>query len=204
MLFPLSAADPALLPVTVTAAVPVPKPHKASRGPSEHDRELTDRARAWMMELGAVSVANALQVVWNSRLQTTAGTATARACRIDLNPRLREFGAEQVERTLKHEAAHLLAHWRSGRRRIVTHGVEWRQACADLGIPDETACHSLPFPRREVARKHHYQCPGCGIAVARVRRFSKHTACLRCCRKHNGGHYDARFQFVRTEPPAAE
>ncbi len=113
-----------------------------------------------MMELGAVSVANALQVVWNSRLQTTAGTATARACRIDLNPRLREFGAEQVERTLKHEAAHLLAHWRSGRRRIVTHGL--------------------------------------------VRRFSKHTACLRCCRKHNGGHYDARFQFVRIEPPAAE
>ena len=69
------------------------------------------------------------------------------------------MGTGEVERTLRHEAAHLLAHWRAGRRRIQTHGPEWRQACADLGIPGETVTHTLPLAprRRQAARLRHAQ-----------------------------------------------
>lgn len=136
-------------------------------------------------------------VVWNPRMRTTAGTAQPRTSRIELNPRLRGIGTAEVFRTLRHEAAHLLAHWRSGQRRIQTHGAEWRQACADLGIPGEKATHTLPFPRRRLTRVHAFQCPGCKIIVPRVRIFSRPTACLTCCRTHNRGQYDARFQLQR-------
>src|ERR1700687_2873461 len=41
---------------------------------------------------------------------------------------------DEIERTLRHELAHLLAQFRVGRRRIAPHGAEWRRACRDLGI----------------------------------------------------------------------
>src|ERR1700730_17806348 len=52
---------------------------------------------------------------------------------------------DEIDRTLRHELAHLLAQFRAGRRRISPHGEEWRQACHDLGIGDEVRCHNLPF-----------------------------------------------------------
>src|SRR6266446_8423633 len=52
---------------------------------------------------------------------------------------------DEVDRTLRHELAHLLAQFRVGRRRIAPHGPEWREACRDLGIADEARCHNLPF-----------------------------------------------------------
>lgn len=138
-------------------------------------------------------------------MRTTAGTAQPRTSRIELNPKLQAFGEAEVHRTLRHEAAHLLAHWRAEKRRISTHGPEWRQACADLGIPGERATHTLPFPRRKLVPKFFYQCPHCRLIVRRVRRISRPTACLRCCRAHNGGHFDSRFQFQRiSAPPSAD
>jgi predicted SprT family Zn-dependent metalloprotease len=165
------------------------------------DAVLTARAGEWLRLVGAGEVAARLVVVWNGRLQTTAGTACARTGRIELNPRLAAFGLEQVERTLRHEAAHLLAHWRSGRRRIQVHGEEWRRACAELGIAGEKACHSLPLPRRQVERRYCYRCPQCHYEALRVRPFGRYTACYRCCRAHSGGRYDARFQFVLVSGP---
>ena len=167
--------------------------------PSGEDGELTQRCADWLRRAGAGPVADRLRVVWNARLQTTAGTACARTGVIALNPALAAFGARQVERTLKHEAAHLLAHFRHQGRRIQVHGVEWRVACRDLGIPGEAACHDLPLPRRRVPRRLSYQCPACGFVAERVRPFARWTACYRCCRQHNGGRYDSRFQFVRLE-----
>jgi predicted SprT family Zn-dependent metalloprotease len=41
---------------------------------------------------------------------------------------------DEIDRTLRHELAHLLAQFRVGRRRIAPHGPEWRIACRDLGI----------------------------------------------------------------------
>jgi len=114
---------------------------------------------------------------------------------VELNPLLRDFEG-QVERTLKHELAHLIAYHRSGRRRIEPHGREWRQACADLGIAGEKAHHRLPLPRNEVVRKLVYACPACQTTVQRVRKFRRPTACLHCCNKHASGQYDGRFKLA--------
>ncbi|RYD31456.1 MAG: hypothetical protein EOP86_17870 [Verrucomicrobiaceae bacterium] len=168
------------------------------------DEGLTIMVREWLIQAGAPAAgARQTNVVWNARMRTTAGTAQPRTSRIELNPALLGLGEAEVHRTLRHEAAHLLAHWRAGRRRILTHGAEWRQACVDLGIPGEPATHTLPFPRRRMAPKYFYQCPACRLTVRRVRRITRATACLRCCRAHSGGHFDSRFQFHRIPPPAA-
>ena len=168
----------------------------------DSDPVLTAQVKAWLELLGALPLAGGVYVRWNARMRTTAGTAQPRTGRIDLNPRLPILGPEEVERTLRHETAHLLAQWRAGRRRIQSHGPEWRQACVDLGIPGEKVTHTLPLsPRRRQAARFYYQCPGCGIAVRRVRRFKRPTACLHCCRQHNRGQFDARFQFRSVPPP---
>lgn len=168
------------------------------------DPILTGRVQSLLNTVGAAVLAEIVQVEWNPRMRTTAGTAHPRTGRIHLNPRLLTVGQVEVERTLRHEAAHLLAHWRAGRRRIQTHGPEWRQACADLGIPGEKVTHTLPLaPRRSVAAKYFYQCPNCQLVVPRVRLFKRPTACLKCCRQCNAGQFDVRFQFRRVNPPPA-
>jgi SprT protein len=101
----------------------------------------------------------------------------------------------EVDRTLRHELAHLLAQWRIGRRRIAPHGKEWRQACRDLGIADEARCHNLPFATKTYARPYIYRCPNCKEKFPRVRRIRRAIACLACCRKHSGGDFDPRFRL---------
>jgi predicted SprT family Zn-dependent metalloprotease len=120
---------------------------------------------------------------------------------ITLNPRLCQIGDDEVERTLRHELAHLLAQHRAGRRHIAPHGPEWHQACRDLGIPDEKRCHTLPLPRRELTARHFYRCPVCTQEIPRVRPFRSKTACLDCCRRHSRGRYDDRFRFVKIPAP---
>ena len=164
------------------------------------DDALEAQARGWLDGLGVHEGVARLRIVWNPRLRSTAGYAKWPQWLVELNPLL--HGHEgQVERTLKHELAHLIAYARAGRKRIEPHGEEWRRACAELGIPDEHARHTLPLPRTRQQRRFTYQCQACGFEVARVRKFRRHTACLACCRKHNGGRYDARFQFVLKRSP---
>lgn len=141
------------------------------------------------------------QVVWNRRLRTTAGTACWRTKTVTLNPRLLEIAPHEIQRTLRHELAHLLAQERAGRRRIQAHGSEWQMACADLGIPGETRCHELPFETIRPARKFFYACRACGTRIGRVRPLTRPIACLRCCKKHNGGRYHELFRFVPVETP---
>jgi predicted SprT family Zn-dependent metalloprotease len=167
------------------------------------DPELEEQARQLLRALGGHELAARVNVRWNPRMRSTAGTALVAKSLITLNPRLREFGEEEVDRTLRHELAHLLAHHRAGRRRIAPHGAEWRQACRDLGLADETRCHTLPLPRRQLYAKHLYRCPACAAEVPRVRPFRRKTACFSCCRKHHGGQYDERFRFVKIPVPSA-
>ena len=143
---------------------------------------------------GAHRIASELRVEWNSRLKTAAGRADYRFKLISLNPQLVHHPAE-IDRTLRHELAHILAQFRAGRRRILPHGVEWREACGDLGISDEKRCHNLPFAVSERARRYLYRCPGCRRDFPRVRRIKRAVACLACCRAHNGGKFDARFRL---------
>jgi SprT protein len=102
---------------------------------------------------------------------------------------------DEIDRTLRHELAHLLAQWRVGRRRIAPHGLEWRQACRDLGIADEARCHNLPFASKTHAARYVYRCPNCRQEFPRVRRIRRAIACLACCRAHNRGEFDARFKL---------
>jgi SprT protein len=155
---------------------------------------LEERARDLLRANGADRIANDLRVEWNSRLKTAAGRADYHEKLISLNPRLFEHPSE-IDRTLRHELAHILAQFRAGRRRISPHGVEWQQACVDLGIADEKRCHNLPFPARTYAARFVYRCPNCRQEFPRVRRVRRVVACLACCRKHNGGHFDPRYRL---------
>lgn len=174
-----------------------PKP-AAPRAPvSDENAALTKRCRDLLHEAGAGELAARVTARWNPRMRSTAGTAFLAKAAITLNPRLREFGPEEIERTLRHELAHLLASHRAGKRRIPPHGAEWRQACAELGLRDEQRCHTLPLPRRTLARPHLYRCPGCGIELRRVRPLRRCVACAMCCRVLANGRFDERFRFVK-------
>jgi len=177
-----------------------PRPAVAPAQPpplAESAAALEARAHQLLRGLHCEALAARVRVRWNPRMRSTAGTALANKALITLNPRLRDFGDEEVDRTLRHELAHLLAHFRAGRRCIAAHGPEWKQACVDLGLPDEKRCHTLPLPRREMQPRHFYRCPTCALVLRRVRPLRGRTACLACCRKHSRGAYDDRFRFVK-------
>ena len=159
------------------------------------DVDLERKARELLEANDAGRIADLVCVEWSSRLKSVAGRANYVDKVISLNPRLAEHGIAEVDRTLRHELAHFLAQFRVGRRRILPHGPEWRQACGDLGIGDETRCHNLPFPISERLRRFLYRCPSCRRDFARVRKIRRMIACLACCRAHNGGEFDARFRL---------
>ena len=157
--------------------------------------DVETKARQLLCSLGAKRIATELRVEWNSRLRTAAGRADYGQKLISLNPRLVEHPSE-VDRTLRHELAHILAQFREKRRRRISpHGPEWQQACRDLGIADEKRCHTLPFPAKHYARRYIYRCPNCRRGFARVRKIKRTVACLACCRAHNGGDFDVRFRL---------
>jgi len=165
------------------------------------DAVLEARAREILRTLSAEELAAQLHVEWNARLCSAAGRADSRRNLVSLNPRLHDHGAAEIERTLFHELAHLLAQFRAGRRRISPHGTEWRKACRDLGLADEARCHSLPFPVQPRARRFLYRCSRCGKDFPRVRRLKRTVACLDCCRKFNRGKFDptAKLRLVEKE-----
>jgi SprT protein len=181
----------------VPPGLPVPAP------PRPRDAELTGRAAALLREIGCAALAERVSVSWSGRLSSSAGLARPAAMSIVLNPRLREYPAE-VDRTLRHELAHLVAYARAKRARIAAHGAEWRQACSELGVPGESRCHTLPLPRRSLTRLHLYRCSACGFILRRARRINlrrRPVACRECCRLHARGRYDSRFKFVEMERP---
>ena len=161
--------------------------------------DLLGLAAERLKALGLNDLAKKLCVIWNPRMRSTAGLAYPTTAKIVLNPRLIHFGMHEVERTLLHELAHLVAHHRNGRKKIAPHGPEWKRACEDLGLSNEARCHDLPLPRRVVVRELIYQCPHCQTVLERVRAFRRAAACLNCCRKYSAGRYDERFKLVRIQ-----
>lgn len=164
------------------------------------DSQLEARSRELLLNVNATTLLPLVQVEWNPRMRTAAGRADFRRKLVSLNPRLREHGDAEIDRTLRHELAHLVAHLRAGRRRISPHGSEWRQACCDLSISDEKRCHTLPFPTQARARRLLYRCPQCKADFLRVRRIKRAVACLACCRRYNRGAYDRQFQLRLVRP----
>lgn len=159
-------------------------------------------AQTLLRQTDAAVLADRLVLRWNKRMRSTAGTAHYAKMLVTLNPALAAFGDGEIDRTLRHELAHLVAYHRAGKRKISPHGPEWRRACADLGLPNESRCHELPLPRRSQARKYTYLCKTCGAVVRRVRPLRPRSACSKCCSQHNRGRYDARFQFVKVATQA--
>ena len=82
------------------------------------DFELERKAREMLLALSASDLAKSVQVEWNARLFSAAGRADFRRKLVSLNPRLHEHDAAEIDRTLRHELAHLLAQFRAGRRRV--------------------------------------------------------------------------------------
>lgn len=173
-----------------TLASPVP-----ARAPGR-DPVLETCARKLLLQHGASALAARVLVEWSARLRTAAGRAEYRVPRVLLNRRLCAHGETEIDRTLRHELAHLLAQFRAGRRRIAPHGAEWRRACADLGIVGEARCHNLPFPSRRQERRYLYACPHCERDFPRTRPLRRTSACLACCRAFNRGRYDRRFELL--------
>jgi predicted SprT family Zn-dependent metalloprotease len=169
--------------------------------PARESNPLQETARNLLRTLACHDLAERVQVRWNPRMRSTAGTAYPGKALITLNPRLIAFGDEEVDKTLRHELAHLLAHHRMGRRRIAPHGAEWQQACRDLGLVDEKRCHDLPLPRRKIVRRFVYRCPNCAVEMRRARPLRRKSACLACCRRFHGGRYDEKFRFVKIVNP---
>ena len=162
--------------------------------PGQRDPVLEEQARQ-LLQPHSPRLSERVTVRWNSRMRTTAGFASYQCWEVILNPALKKISETEVEKTLRHELAHLLARDRSGRKRIAPHGDEWRQACVDLGIPNESRTHQLPFVRHRQQRKFFYRCPSCKETLSRVRKPRRKIACLACCKKHAGGKYEERFRF---------
>ena len=198
-------------PPAKTAARAKKSPSKP--GPPICSDALTIDARRRLKELARserriLTLIPRVHVVWNSRLRNSAGRAFYGLSRIELNPGLATLSdLSEIERTLLHELAHLLSWHRATTkadgsvlarpRKIAAHGPEWRQACADLGIPGEARCHTLELaPRRKVKPKFAYICPHCKEHLLRVRPLARHSACSPCCKRHTKGKFDSRFEFI--------
>ncbi len=163
--------------------------------------KLIDDAISLLSQHADPKFVNSISITWNRRMRSNAGRAFILKNKIELNPRLLciedepEKSLQHLRQTLLHELAHLLAHHRHGSN-ISAHGPEWKQACADLGIPEETATHQLPLPSRQMRKKWRYICPNCAIEIDRVKRMKPHTACYACCKKYNGGKYSQKYQLT--------
>lgn len=182
------------------ASPPAPSPQPPAFAPSDpasrpapREEELTRDARALLKGIGEAQLAQQIRVRWNPRLRSTAGRAYRARNLVELNPSLLTVAFDEVDRTLRHELAHLVAYRRARKRRIAPHGPEWRAACDELGIPGEHRCHTLDFPRARQRRQFAYVCPHCGREIRRVRRIRVQVACYPCCKTHNRGRFSSNF-----------
>ena len=176
------------------SALPSFSPNKPFPRSGNRDAELEKLCREKLAAVGCAELS--VKVFWNNRLKTTAGVADWRKRTITLNTSLKKISSQEIERTLLHELAHLLAQYRVGEKRIYPHGTAWHKACRDLGIPNETRCHTLPFEQKRLPRPYEYSCPHCGDTFTRTRPMRYAAACHACCLKYNRGRYDKRFHLV--------
>ena len=177
-------------------------PHLPTRK-KHRDPILEELCKMQLRQLGYCKLAETIQVCWQPRLRTTAGRASLKERIIELNPKLVAVSASEVQRTLKHELAHILAQHKSGRTMKDVHGPEWQLACEELGIPGEHKCHTLALMKIQVKRKHKYQCPNCKRVLKRVKPISNPLACLKCAMKYNNGKYSPKFRFKKLKEQQA-
>lgn len=102
-----------------------------------------------------------------------------------------------LEEILKHEMIHL---WLFERGLPWGHTANFRLKARLLGQPKTRHQIARPMPTSGWI----YQCPRCEARILRRRRFGRPVACATCCKTHNGGVFDVRFQLrghkIRPEP----
>jgi predicted SprT family Zn-dependent metalloprotease len=103
-------------------------------------------------------------------LRVTAGVAYYQLGKIALSKHVLQ-SSEQLRETLLHEYAHLLAFQRAGRRGA-GHGVHWRKAMTDLGLPPKVT-HKYEVKRNQSHQEVVYQCRKCKALITRKRRLNK-------------------------------
>lgn len=92
---------------------------------------------------------------------------------------------ELVKDTLGHEAIHF---WLWVRGLPFGHTAEFYSKMKEMGVSRYNQ-----VPRRRPP-KYLYTCPGCKGEFPARRRL-RDLACLRCCKAHANGRYDARFKL---------
>lgn len=78
----------------------------------------------------------------------------------------------QVEVTLRHEYAHLMAYARCGRRGGRGHGPAWQSAMRELGLPPVVR-HTYDVARNQPRQIVVYRCVRCGAEITRRRRLPR-------------------------------
>ena len=154
------------------------------------NQDLYHNGRNSLLSINERSLAEKFTISWNARMRSAAGRAMLQTLTVEINPKLQQFGTQEVLNTVLHEIAHLVA-WSRSRHR--GHGAPWKQACADLGIPGEKATHTLPLPRNTQKKKWLYTCKSCDLSVKRTRRMKRRSACAAWCKKYNKGRYTERY-----------
>ena len=123
------------------------------------------------------------------RYRTTAGIAYYRRNAIGLSIYVLQT-PEQVQTTLIHEYAHLLAVHRHGAK-AANHGQAWRQAMLDLGA-EPIVKHRYEVERNPARQRVIYRCLACHKEFERKRRLPRN-------RKYVHAGCGGGLRFVRLE-----
>ena len=133
---------------------------------------------------------------WHFRFDRSVrrfGVCNYRKQFIGLSSQLTQMNDEaHVRDTILHEIAHALCPIGTG------HGFAWRAMARTIGAKPERCCANAEAPK---GRWYAFCEHGCGYhgTVGRFRRGR--LACKRCCRRHAGGRFDARFMLGWTTTP---
>ena len=95
-------------------------------------------------------------------------------------------GGTALRLILAHEMIHL---WLHVRGLPCGHTAQFRAKARQIGQPKTRHGIALPAPRSGWV----YACAHCHAQIARRRRMSRVGACAACCKRYNGGKFDARF-----------
>lgn len=90
-----------------------------------------------------------------------------------------------IRDTVAHEMIH---YWLWVRRKPYGHTPEFTQKMKAMGVSRYNTVPRLRPP------KYTYRCPSCGGAFPARKRLGN-LACMKCCKEHAGGKFDARFKL---------
>ncbi|MGM9892597.1 SprT family protein [Limosilactobacillus sp.] len=121
------------------------------------------------------------QIFFNRRLRTTGGRYHLADGHIDINPLMyTEFDLENLKRVVLHELCHYHLHQTGQDYRH--RSVAFRTLLAQVG--GSRYAPPTSRARRNNKRRWRYQCTGCGVVIARQRRFNTQRYVCRRCGHH--------------------